>query len=165
MHTLRFDGWKLNIHFSAAHCIPFHHKCERLHGHHYAVHCELDGELDEETGWVMDFGPVKKSLKRIADALDHRVIVPTGPGRVRHEVREDRVIMGIMDKEYVFPKEDCALVPIPTSTAEHLAAYVLQQMLEAVELPPNVHTLRIGVDEGYGQGAWVAWTRGGKGGG
>lgn len=159
MHTLRFDGWKLNIHFSAAHCIPFHHKCERLHGHHYAVHCEMDGDLDPSTGWVMDFTPVKKSLKRIADELDHRVIVPTEQGRVTHEVQDDQVVMGIMDKRYVFPREDCALVPIPTSTAEHLAGYVLDRLLGSVDLPANVRGLRVGVDEGYGQGAWVGWTR------
>jgi 6-pyruvoyltetrahydropterin/6-carboxytetrahydropterin synthase len=159
VHTLRFDGWKLNIHFSAAHCIPFHHKCERLHGHHYAVHCELDGDLDPVTGWVMDFTPVKKALKKVADELDHRVIIPTAPGRVTHEVQDTHVVMGIMDKRYVFPKEDCALVPIPTSTAEHLAEWVLHRLREEVSFPANVRGLRIGVDEGYGQGAWVSWTR------
>lgn len=159
MHTLRFDGWKLNLHFSAAHCIPFHHKCERLHGHHYAVHVELDGELDPVTGWVMDFGPVKKAVKKVADELDHRVIVPTAPGRVTHEIEGDTVVMGIMDKRYVFPRDDCVLVPIPTSTAEHLAGWVLGRVLEEVELADNVSGLRVGVDEGYGQGAWARWSR------
>lgn len=155
MHTLRFDGWKLNIHFSAAHCIPYHEKCERLHGHHYAVHCELEGELDA-TGWVMDFGPVKKALKRIADELDHRVIVPTAPGKVQHEVTEDSVIMQVVDKRYMFPKEDCALVPVPTSTAEHLAAHFMRRLTEEIAFPDNVVEVRVGVDEGFGQGAWTA---------
>ncbi len=154
MHTLKFDGWKLNIHFSAAHCIPFHEKCERLHGHHYAVHCEIDGTLDE-TGWVMDFGPVKKALKRIADELDHRVLVPTEPGKVQCEVTDDRVIMTVVDKRYDFPKEDCAMVPVPTTTAEHLAAHVMRRLVETVDFPKNVRAVRVGVDEGYGQGAWV----------
>ncbi len=159
MHTLRFDGWKLNIHFSAAHCIPYHEKCERLHGHHYAVHLEMDGDLDPVTGWVMDFTPVKSHLKKIADELDHRVIVPTAPGRVTHEVQEHSVVMGIMDKRYVFPKEDCVLVPIPTSTAEHLAGWILKQLSNRVQFPPNVRAVRVGVDEGYGQGAWTEWRR------
>lgn len=158
MATLSFDGWKLNLHFSAAHCIPFHHKCERLHGHHYAVHAEIEGELDPETGWIMDFTPVKQALKRIADELDHRVIIPTSPGRVTHKVEGNVVHMGIMGKSYVFPKEDCALVPIPTSTAEHLAAHLLSRVLATVAFPATVKAVRVGVDEGYGQGAWTGWT-------
>ncbi|MBW3583641.1 MAG: 6-pyruvoyl tetrahydropterin synthase family protein [Euryarchaeota archaeon] len=156
MHTLRFDGWKLNIHFSAAHCIPFHSKCERLHGHHYAVHCEIEGELDT-TGWVMDFGPVKKALKRIADRLDHRVIIPTAPGEFSHEVKDGQVHMTVVDKHYVFPEEDCVLVAVPTSTAEHLAALVLEELVGEIDFPANVRTVRVGVDEGYGQGAWTEW--------
>lgn len=157
MHTLRFDGWKLNIKFSAAHCIPYHEKCERLHGHHYAVHMQIEGELDKETGWVIDFTEAKRTLKEIAGELDHRVLVPTGKGRVTHEVTDETVVMGIMEKRYVFPREDCALLDISTSTAEQLATYVLNQLKSRLELPENVHAIRIGVDEGYGQGAWTAW--------
>lgn len=157
MHSLRFDGWKLNIHFSAAHCIPFHEKCERLHGHHYAVHCEIDGALDAHgTGWVMDFGPVKRAMKDIADELDHRVLVPTAPGKVSHTIEEGQLTMVVVDKRYVFPVEDCALVPVPTSTAEHLASHFLQRMLDTVSWPDNISELKIGVDEGHGQGAWVS---------
>jgi 6-pyruvoyltetrahydropterin/6-carboxytetrahydropterin synthase len=157
VRTLRFDGWKLNIHFSAAHCIPFHEKCERLHGHQYAIHLEVEGELDPETGWVIDFTPLKRSLKEVAGELDHRVLVPTGKGRVTHEATEDTVVMGIMDKRYVFPREDCVLIPIPTTTAEHLAGYILDRMLEKFEFPKSLHGIRVGVDEGYGQGAWTEW--------
>jgi 6-pyruvoyltetrahydropterin/6-carboxytetrahydropterin synthase len=157
VHTLRFDGWKLNLHFSAAHCIPFHEKCERLHGHQYAVHMEIEGELDKETGWVVDFTNAKKALKEIAGELDHRVLIPTGKGRVTHEVTEQTVVMGIMDKRYTFPREDCVLLDIPTTTAEHLAAYILNQLVKRVDFPVTVHGVRVGVDEGYGQGAWTSW--------
>ncbi len=157
MHTLRFDGWKLNLHFSSAHCIPFHEKCERLHGHQYAVHMEIEGELDKETGWVLDFTQAKKVLKEIVGELDHRVLVPTAKGRVTHEITDKTVVMGIMDKRYVFPKEDCALLDISTTTAEQLATYILRQLTNKIEVPDTVHGIRVGVDEGYGQGAWTQW--------
>jgi 6-pyruvoyltetrahydropterin/6-carboxytetrahydropterin synthase len=74
-----------------------------------------------------------------------------------HEATEDTVVMGIMDKRYVFPREDCVLLPIPTTTAEHLAALVLNRLMERVTFPKTVHGVRIGVDEGHGQGAWTEW--------
>lgn len=160
MTVLRFDGWKLDLSFAAAHCIPYHQKCERLHGHHYALHLEVEGEVDAN-GFVIDFSPTKRALREIAGTLDHRVLVPTVQGRVTHEVDEEKgvVVMQAAGKRYVFPREDCAFVPVPTTTAEHIASYVLGLVLERIPMPPNVHSFRVGVDEGYGQGAWQEWKR------
>lgn len=43
--------------FSSAHVlrgIPDLHPCARLHGHNYAAELHLTGEIDRESGWVMD---------------------------------------------------------------------------------------------------------------
>ncbi len=45
---------KGNLSFSAAHFITFGGKCERLHGHNYAVSVILEGNLTEDR-YVFDF--------------------------------------------------------------------------------------------------------------
>jgi 6-pyruvoyltetrahydropterin/6-carboxytetrahydropterin synthase len=60
--------------FEAAHRlpnVPDGHKCARLHGHSYRVAVHVSGEVEAETGWVMDFGDIKKAVAPVIDQLDH----------------------------------------------------------------------------------------------
>jgi 6-pyruvoyltetrahydropterin/6-carboxytetrahydropterin synthase len=60
--------------FEAAHRlpnVPEGHKCARLHGHSFTVAIYVDGAVDPETGWVMDFGDIKSAFKPLYDQLDH----------------------------------------------------------------------------------------------
>ena len=60
--------------FDAAHHlpnVPEGHKCARLHGHTFYVKITVSGEVGEESGWVMDFGDLKKAFKPIYAQLDH----------------------------------------------------------------------------------------------
>jgi 6-pyruvoyltetrahydropterin/6-carboxytetrahydropterin synthase len=63
--------------FEAAHSLPNvppGHKCARLHGHSYRVDVHITGEPDGETGWVIDFGQIKKAVAPVLDGLDHRCL-------------------------------------------------------------------------------------------
>jgi len=63
--------------FEAAHRlpnVPEGHKCARLHGHSYHVTIFLKDKVGENSGWVMDFGELKKYFKPIYDRLDHRYL-------------------------------------------------------------------------------------------
>lgn len=60
--------------FEAAHRLPHvpeGHKCARLHGHSFVVRISVDGEVGEQSGWVMDFGDIKAAFKPLYDRLDH----------------------------------------------------------------------------------------------
>ena len=60
--------------FEAAHYLPHvppGHKCGQLHGHSYRLEIILQGELDEEKGWVMDFSEIKKTISPLLEILDH----------------------------------------------------------------------------------------------
>ncbi|MGW8943700.1 6-carboxytetrahydropterin synthase QueD [Streptomyces koyangensis] len=60
--------------FEAAHRlpnVPEGHKCSRLHGHSYKVIVHVEAPVDPETGWVMDFGDLKKAFKPLEAQLDH----------------------------------------------------------------------------------------------
>lgn len=63
--------------FEAAHYLPRlpeGHKCRRMHGHSFRVEVYVEGPLEEETGWVMDFADVKQHFKPLEDQLDHHLL-------------------------------------------------------------------------------------------
>jgi len=60
--------------FEAAHKlpnVPEGHKCARLHGHSFMVRIAVEGPVGDQSGWVMDFGDIKKAFKPIWNQLDH----------------------------------------------------------------------------------------------
>lgn len=157
---IRVDGWRSGIRFDAAHILPHHEKCGRLHGHTYALHAIVRGPMSR-AGFIMDFGEVKTALRRIADRLDHHVLVPTKSPDFRVEEKDGQVRFTIGDKSYALPRADVELLPIEYSTAENLAAYVADEMAAAIRFPAGVEEIEIGIDESYGKGAWVVRTVGG----
>jgi len=63
--------------FEAAHRLPNAppgHKCGRLHGHSFRVEVHVSGPIGAESGWVMDFGDIKKAFQPIDAQLDHRYL-------------------------------------------------------------------------------------------
>ncbi len=60
--------------FEAAHHLPHvpaDHKCRRLHGHSFHVAIFVQGEIDKQSGWVMDFADIKTAFDPILKQLDH----------------------------------------------------------------------------------------------
>ena len=63
--------------FEAAHRLPKlppEHKCFRMHGHSYRVEVYVEGPVDEELGWVIDFGEIKQAFRPVQERLDHQVL-------------------------------------------------------------------------------------------
>lgn len=63
--------------FDSAHFlpkVPVDHKCHRIHGHTYKVVIGVEGDINNENEWVMDFGDLKKAAKPVIDRLDHRLL-------------------------------------------------------------------------------------------
>ncbi|MDK2795000.1 MAG: 6-pyruvoyltetrahydropterin/6-carboxytetrahydropterin synthase [Archaeoglobaceae archaeon] len=58
--------------FSAAHSIPGHEKCGRIHGHNFLVSVEVEGEL--KNGMIIDFFDLKRILREILGKFDHSLI-------------------------------------------------------------------------------------------
>lgn len=62
--------------FCAAHMLSKHFgKCKNVHGHNYTVFVTIIGEMDLETGMVMDFGAVKELVTPILEEMDHSFLV------------------------------------------------------------------------------------------
>lgn len=59
--------------FEASHILPRHPgKCSRLHGHSWVLKVSVEGEINPETGFVMDYHDLSSVVGPIVEALDHR---------------------------------------------------------------------------------------------
>jgi 6-pyruvoyltetrahydropterin/6-carboxytetrahydropterin synthase len=152
--SIRVDGWRSSIRFDAAHLIPGHPKCGFLHGHTYALHAEVHG-TPADSGFIMDFGDVKRVLRSIADDLDHQVLVQAKSPVAQLTTTEESVEMVVPGKRYVFPRGDVTLLPIEHTAAEHLVEHVADLLVERVDFPEGVSHVSVGLDESYGKGAWT----------
>jgi len=147
---------KENLKFSAAHFIAYRGFREPLHGHNYQVGVRVEGDLTG-TGYVVDFGLIKKLTREIVDRIDERTIIPERsdclqierlpPGKVRVIYEND---------EFLFPAADVFLAPIVHSSAEELARYLWDELYSALKArgaADHVSAIEISVAEGPGQAA------------
>lgn len=60
--------------FEASHVLPRHPgKCARLHGHSWKLRIGVEGEVDRETGFVLDYAVLKTCVQvNVIDLLDHQ---------------------------------------------------------------------------------------------
>lgn len=67
--------------FEASHILPKHPgKCSRLHGHSWGLTVSVVGEVNRETGFVVDYGVLKELVnEHVVSKLDHSHL---GYGRV-----------------------------------------------------------------------------------
>jgi 6-pyruvoyltetrahydropterin/6-carboxytetrahydropterin synthase len=143
--------------FASAHFITFRgHQCESLHGHNYRVGVMVEGAVDDECLFVLDFSILKKIVRRIVDEIDHKVLLPTRNPKLAYRHEGDMVHVDYFGKPtYVFPKGDCALLPIQNSTAEMLAEYIAVHVRNELMRDGYTHLtqLEIEVEENFGQSA------------
>ena len=139
--------------FSAAHFITFAgNTCERLHGHNYRVAAEVFGPLDENH-YVIDFIALRDALKDLCAELDHRVLLPTQHPKIKVVADAQSVEATFEERRWVFPREDCVLLPVPNTTAELLARYLGHKLLDQLQARCKIrpHRLCVEVDECEGQ--------------
>jgi 6-pyruvoyltetrahydropterin/6-carboxytetrahydropterin synthase len=143
--------------FASAHFITFAgHRCEPLHGHNYRVAVALEGALDEESWYVVDFSELKRITRELCDEIDHKVLLPLRNPKLEVREREGSITVAYEGKQkYVFPIEDCALLDIPNTTVEMLAQFLAVRVRAAVhELGVRTLTaIELEVEENFGQSA------------
>ncbi len=155
MRSFRIHVAKENLGFSSGHFITYNgHKCEPLHGHNYRARITLEGTLTEDF-YVIDFGDVKRTMKQICDALDHRMLLPLHNTVLMLDIGEREVKVCYGERCYVFPLSDVVLLPIPNTTAEMLAQYICKQALDKFQQLHTQHisAIEIEVEESFGQAA------------
>jgi len=133
-----------------------------LVGESWIVDLELDGTLDDQ-GMVLDFGEVKKGLKKaLDDAADHKLLVPHR-SPLLHFVRSDGAT-GLSFKaapgpiEHQGPLKAIALLESEHVTAESLATHLRHALEKAV--PPNVTSIGLTLRHEAIEGPYYHYTHG-----
>ncbi len=143
--------------FSAGHFITYDgNVCERLHGHNYRVAAEVFGQLDENQ-YVVDFIMLRDTLSAIVRELDHHMLLPTSHPQIAVVEDEREVQVTFEDRRWVFPREDCILLPVANTTTELLGRYIGRRLLDDIGQRTGARParVRIEVDECFGQIATV----------
>jgi 6-pyruvoyltetrahydropterin/6-carboxytetrahydropterin synthase len=141
--------------FSSAHFITYNgNVCERLHGHNWRLAVELAGPLDQNQ-YVFDFLALRDAAQSIVGRLDHRMLLPTRHPLIEVAPTAQEVVVRFEQRRWVFPREDCVLLPIENTTAERLAWWIAQELV--VHIPPadlaRLTRLQVEVEENFGQWA------------
>jgi 6-pyruvoyltetrahydropterin/6-carboxytetrahydropterin synthase len=157
MRSFKVSVEKDYLVFASAHFITFAgHRCEPLHGHNYRVAAALEGALDEESWYVVDFSELKRVMRQLCDEIDHKVLLPLRNPKLDVREHDGSVSVAYEGKQkYVFPIEDCALLDIPNTTVEMLAQYLAERLRDAMrELGVRTLTaIELEVEENFGQSA------------
>lgn len=143
--------------FSSAHFITFRgHQCETLHGHNYRVGVGVEGTVDGETMFLLDFSVLKKLVRGLVDEIDHKVLLPLKNPKLSFSENGDSLHVAYFgNPTYVFPRVDCAMMPIQNTTAEMIAEHFAGRIkadLAAMGVR-NLSALEVEVEESVGQAA------------
>ena len=63
--------------FEAAHYLPTFpegHKCRRMHGHSFRVEVIVEGSVDQDRGYLIDYGVIGELCDPIRKRLDHYLL-------------------------------------------------------------------------------------------
>jgi len=143
--------------FASAHFVTFAgHRCEGLHGHNYRARVTVEGALDEESWLVFDFVVLKGIMRRLCEEIDHKVLLPLENPMLQVAEAGESVTVAYEGKpRYVFPRVDCALLPVPNTTVEMLAELLtcrLRRQLEA-RGARGLTAIEMEIEENFGQSA------------
>jgi 6-pyruvoyltetrahydropterin/6-carboxytetrahydropterin synthase len=143
--------------FASAHFVTFAgHRCEGLHGHNYRAHVTVEGALDEESWLVFDFVVLKRIMRRLCEEIDHKVLLPLHNPKLQVEEAGESVTVAYEGKpRYVFPRVDCALLPVPNTTVEMLAELLTCRLRAELQTKGarGLTAIEMEIEENYGQSA------------
>lgn len=66
-----------SFHFEAGHYLPQApegHRCRNQHGHSYVVDVVVEGEIDPQRKWFVDYNDILAQCEPVKRRLDHSVI-------------------------------------------------------------------------------------------
>jgi 6-pyruvoyltetrahydropterin/6-carboxytetrahydropterin synthase len=81
------------------------------------------------------------------------MLLPTSHPLIHVEAGEREVITTFREKRWVFPREDCMLLPVSNTTAEKIAWWIAHELKSAMysKVGDQLTELQVAVDENNGQ--------------
>lgn len=114
--------------FDSAHFLKGHEgKCSNIHGHRWTIQAKIASDTLIEggpaDGMIVDFSDFKKVLRKLADDMDHKLIIERG-------TLKETTLKALLDEEFKIIEIDFR------PTAENFAKYVFG-VLKSHGLPMN----------------------------
>lgn len=134
-----------------------------LLGQSWQLDVELEGSLNRH-GMVLDFGEVKKQIKRFVDReFDHKLLIPAAYPGCRIETQGERSsvdfqLQGGTAIVHRGPATACAIIDAESVNAESLAVAIARRLKPM--LPDNVHRLGLHLRTEDIQGACYQYSHG-----
>lgn len=139
------------FHFCSAHFVIFDaKKREELHGHNYYVSLDLEGD-ELVDGKLVDISELKIIIRKICDALDHKLLLPESNPHLSIKKTADMIELNYGKSRFSFPKDDVLILPIDNTTMENLAKYILLEIKQADPKLKKMNSLSLSVRETRGQ--------------
>ncbi|MEM2874902.1 MAG: 6-carboxytetrahydropterin synthase [Candidatus Hadarchaeales archaeon] len=138
--------------FSGAHFIVGHQRCEHLHGHNWKVGVTVEGEPDER-GLVVDFLELKRMVREMCEAYDHRVLLPSMNSALTVISRTGSVRISVHGRVFEFPEGDVVWIPAVNTTVEELARVISEEVAKGLSGYANVRKITVVVEESPGESA------------
>lgn len=132
--------------FSAAHAGLHDGTYEPLHGHTFTVTVRVTGELDAY-GMIIDFAAVKHTMRDLVRPLRRRVLLADRPAAGELRVIDRELHVTAPAKRYVFPADDTVLLPVPNTTTEAIAGFLLDGLLADIGDRPGLHRVELELAE------------------
>lgn len=153
--------YKEDMKFSAGHFTIFSAtERERLHGHNFRVHVIITAEI-LDNGMCFDYVIYKKRLRKLCDAWDEYMILPTQSPYLQIEQTESHIYAHFNGEKIPFLASDVLLLPVANATVEEFARLMLESLTsDPQELAEfRIHALTVKVYSGPGQSAASSWEK------
>ena len=120
------------FHWEMGHRLPFHEGgCRNVHGHSYTMRVIVSGPLDAN-GMVVDYFDLRAILDPIVDQIDHAFLCDAS----------DTVMLRFLEENDM----KCVVVGFP-STAENIARWLLDQVVEQLKGYPTLESIAVRLHE------------------
>jgi len=148
--------YKQDFRFDAGHFLVFADGTrEPLHGHNYQVSVRLEGEIGPGD-LVVDFLVAKPVVRAACEEVDHVTLVPAHNRHLTLEQHAGRVRITGSGEPLDLPAADVRVLPIPNVSAEMLAGWMTDRLLQgfARALPEvRLSAIEVEIEETPGQSA------------
>ena len=122
--------------FEAAHQIDgYEGKCQRLHGHNWAVEAIVRGRRLDRLGMLIDFKVLKGALKNVLDEFDHQYLNELGAFETLNPTAENlaRLIFERLSASDVIKKSAARVAAIKIFETPHSCVIYTPDDSEAIE--------------------------------
>jgi 6-pyruvoyltetrahydropterin/6-carboxytetrahydropterin synthase len=140
--------------FSGSHFLIGYGKCDRLHGHNYAVKVQIEYNQSESISTI-DFREINSVIQEVICVLHQKILIPKDSQEIKISSSLDgrNWLVELREKKYSFPKKDVVILEgIQETTAESIATYLNKKLVFWIEknYPTSVCSLEVGIVENLG---------------